>query len=42
MCFKIFHFIELCYNVKITRMKTEWLEDDYKNVYLMNVYKIRH
>jgi len=42
MSFKIVHFVETFYNSKITRMRTEWLQDDFGNVYFINASKVKH
>lgn len=42
MCFKMFHHIEVFYSSKITRMRTEWMVDDFGNMYFMNASKVKH
>ncbi|EAS01541.2 hypothetical protein TTHERM_00899400 (macronuclear) [Tetrahymena thermophila SB210] len=42
MCFKMFHYIEVFFSSKITRMRTEWMIDDFGHIYFMNAYKVKH
>ena len=36
------NFVETFYNIKVTRMITEWFSDDMGTMYFVNVQKLKH
>lgn len=39
---KIVCFVEIYYQSKIISMTTEWVEDDYNRIYLINATNVKH